>query len=435
MNRIALSSIILCVIFCVSALCVAAEISTFLVHEDTSHNMAVGPEGSIWLCLGHPPRMVKISGDEAEEVPFNGHIELRNDWGADVYFTLSGEMLVLEQGSPDGLDCNRFAYYFDEREGLSYSGIIFPPATTCDGLLFDAQGKTYAVMSHGAPEPESSDIFELMAPTPVCRYRSTDGPINSALIVFLDDAWLGIRGEGLRHVNLRTWTVLGEYGSSEGLSEDASCPMARDSLGSLWLLSDGQIVTYSDSDAAVYAPGCDYSHLMLADHETIWASSDSFVARFSSDAITLFGVADGLVSTDVRQMLIDLDGNVWLRHPNGLTRIATSDLPPQRLSIYELRMPQKICAAARLENSGPPLEVDVYIAMELDGKILFWPYWDQTFFHYPVALFQGFGFDAIILDAWDGLIEPGTYTFFTGLAVRDSMRFVGGISAFEITVN
>ena len=149
MNRIALSSIFLCMVSCISALCGAMEISTFLVHEDTSHNMAVGPEGALWLCLGHPPRMVKISGDEVEEVPFNGHIELRNDWGADVYFTLLGEMLVLEQGAEDGVDCNRSAYYFDEQEGLSYSGIIFPPATTCDGLLFDAQGKKYAVMSFG----------------------------------------------------------------------------------------------------------------------------------------------------------------------------------------------------------------------------------------------------------------------------------------------
>ena len=435
MNRIAVLSISLCLVFCISVLSAAAEISTFLVHEDTTHKMAVGPDGSIWLCLGHPPRIVKINGDSVEQVPFSGNTVLRRDWGADVYFSPSGRMILLEQGASDGVNCDRFAYYFDEREGLSYSGIIFPPATSCGGLLFDVEGKAYAVMSFGERELESSDIFELTTAIPTCRHRSTDGPINSALIVSQDEAWLGVRGEGVRLVNLRTWAVAGEFGSGEGLSEEASYPAARDSHGSLWLLSDGQIVTYSDGRAEVYAPGRHYHWLALADHEIVWAASDSFVARFTSDAAETYTVADGLVSTDVRQMLIDLDGNLWLRHPHGLTRITTGDLPPQRLSIYEARTAQKISAAARLENSGPPLWVDVYIAMELNGKILFWPFWEEAFFHYPVELLQGFGYDAVVLDAWDGLIAPGTYTFFTALAVRDSMRFVGGISAFEITVN
>ncbi|MBN1591879.1 MAG: hypothetical protein JW941_01370 [Candidatus Coatesbacteria bacterium] len=434
MYRIVLSSIMFCLLFGCIALGDAAEISTYLAGEITEHAFAVGPEGAVWICLGNPSRLLRIDGDSVEQMPIEGSATLNGDWGADVYFNPSGQMLLLEQGVADGYNCDRFLYYYSEDEGLSFSGVFLPSATTCDGLLFDVQSSAYAILSYGEPCRTSSDIFELTAPHPMCRYRSTNGPINSALIITKVEAWIGVNGGGVELANLGTHQVARELGAGDGLSETGSYPVTRDGLGSLWLISDGQIVTYSGSGVEVYAPGDSYRRLVLSDEETVWAASDTFLARFTPDRMETFTVADGLLNMDIRQMLIDLDGNIWLRHPNGLTKIDAGDLPPQRLTVFETKVPDRIDASARLSNSGPAMDVDIYLAMELNGKILFWPFWDEAMYHYPASLLQGFSFSAVILEATDGLVTPGRYTFFSALAVRDSMRFIGGISTYEITV-
>ncbi|MCD6327353.1 hypothetical protein J7M28_07355 [bacterium] len=413
----------------------AQEITTFLEGEDTTHEMGIGHDGAVWLCLGHPPRIVKVLGDAVSDVPFNGHIALLQDFGADVYFSPSGQMLVFQQGAEDGISCQRFLYYFNEQNGLSYSGLEIPQSTGCDGLQFDARGNLFTVLWDGEDEPETSEIVELSSSEPISRYIPPGGPINSALIVSIEKAWLGVKGDGVSLVHLGTRTVLERLSQGYGVSNDASYPATLDGNDTLWFLSDRKIMTFSGHYPEFYEQEPMYNHLVVAADGTVWAASDHFVAHFARDATELFDTSRGILSTDIRQMLIDHSGNVWLRHPNGLTRISGDGPPSQSIYLINMASGSKIMAGARLENSGEPLCVDVYVAMELNGKLQFWPHWSNVMDPYPVDLFRGFGFDGVIAEGYASLIPPGTYRFYAAITLRDTMNFIGPIDVFDLVID
>ena len=109
----------------------------------------------------------------------------------------------------------------------------------------------------------------------------------------------------------------------------------------------------------------------------------------------------------------------------GLSRITDGGWPPMRISLNRMETPESIAVEAQVINNGPVVGVDVYVALELDGQLLYWPNWQPAPSPVQVNLRPGHNQSATIISAPRASIPPGTYTFWACMTGRNTSKLIG----------
>jgi hypothetical protein len=214
----------------------------------------------------------------------------------------------------------------------------------------------------------------------------------------------------------------------------------------LWLTTGPSIATFDGNTFSVFAEGdlenLWYHEPVLAADGAVWsveadyypyyATSYFGIARFTNGEKRTFTIEDGLRTTgSVHAPVIDYDGNVWLLSFSlglgdlGLSRIADGGWPPMRLMLNRLETLESISVQAQVINNGPVVGVDVYVALQVNGQLLFWPNWQPEPSPVQVNLRPGHNQTATIISAPRSSIPPGTYTFWGCMTGRNTQKLIG----------
>lgn len=434
MRRVTLVCLLVASIASLGAVGTAREITTFLEGQDTTHAMALGSDGAVWICVGYPPRVFRLHEEWAEEVPFEGRTELPKSHGADFYVDPSGKMLIIQHSAPDGYQCPRYFYDFDPDTGLSASELSLPGVNWFEGLQFDLNGDPFAVVRADEYGQEVSRLVELTSSGPRTRYTSYNGQINSALVVSSEKAWVGIKGSGVVLFDMKVNQYEASLDDSTGVSMDGSYPLALDTDGRLWLLSDGKIVTSSKTTQAVFDGSDDYRHLTLAVGNRVWAATDDHVVLFQDAMSTIFGAPQGLLDQKICQILLSNGGSLWVRHESGVSCIRDGGNASQRVSLNEACDPDKVIVQVTVENCGFPVWADLFMAYESGGKMLFWPDWTPHLDPLAIDLNRGFQGCGTMIEAYSYMLPAGTYTLHAAITARGTYSFLGGVHTLYVEV-
>ena len=127
---------------------------------------------------------------------------------------------------------------------------------------------------------------------------------------------------------------------------------------------------------------------------------------------------------------IDYDGRVWFFNANdegiiGLSRISDGGWPPMRLMLREAGTDGTVAVEAQVINNGPVVGVDVYVALEMNGQLLYWPNWQPEPCPVQVNLRPGHNQTATIISAPRPNIPPGAYTFHGCMTGRNTQKLIG----------
>ncbi len=87
--------------------------------------------------------------------------------------------------------------------------------------------------------------------------------------------------------------------------------------------------------------------------------------------------------------------------------------------------PASISVEAQVINNGPVVGVDVYVALELNGQLLYWPNWQLEPAPVQVNLRPGHNQTATIISAPRSSIPPGAYTFWACMTGRNTGKLIG----------
>ena len=438
--------LMLTIVLVVPALCPGQRIDTFWFHNDQgltyyASKLAVGPEGDIWFSIDQPTRLMHVLNDAIECVYNSG-----TDTGP-------YEITI----APDGtIWLNYGQKMYSPEAGACETGVELPESS--EYCQFDINSPTlvssdcrlYIVASwDGWFSGNGGDtIYELVrGGMPKIRYDSRMARLNldSVLIVSSSECWAYASeyfGGGfweLWRINLEAGALEAKYGDPVGL------PSAKDSQGFLWLILGPSIVTFDGQSSSVFAEGDEeglwYQKPVLAADGAVWsveandicgrATTYFGISRFTDGQKRTFTVADGLLTNWCESPVIDYDGNVWLVSFSfglgdlGLSRISDGGWPPMRLMLNRLETPDSISVEAQVINNGPVVGVDVYVALQMNGQLLFWPNWQPEPCPVQVNLRPGHNQTATIISAPPSSIPPGSYTFWGCMTGRNTQKLIG----------
>ena len=116
----------------------------------------------------------------------------------------------------------------------------------------------------------------------------------------------------------------------------------------------------------------------------------------------------------------------------GITPLDLAELSPalrkiMRLMLREVATEGTIAVEAQVINNGPVVGVDVYIALEMNGQLLYWPNWQPEPHANQVNLRPGHNQTATIIEMSRASIPPGTYTFRGCMTGRNTSKLIGPI--------
>ncbi|MCD6328469.1 hypothetical protein J7M28_13080, partial [bacterium] len=156
------------------------------------------------------------------------------------------------------------------------------------------------------------------------------------------------------------------------------------------------------------------------------------VVRIQGDERRLFTTDDGLLTNYCRWPKIDYDGRVWFFSANdegviGLSCISDGGWPPMRLMLHRMETPEGVAVEAQVINNGPVVGVDVYVAIELNGQLLYWPDWQPEPHANQINLSPGHNQTATIISAPRATIPPGAYKFWGCMTGRNTHKLIGPI--------
>jgi hypothetical protein len=349
--------------------------------------------------------------------------------------------------SPDGrLYISNCRYVYSSEQGVVPSGVIQPPdwgyiePRGGSGML-DADMRMYCTMQMNYLQTWGW-LFEMFIGQEAIPRFDTKR-ITEPLMVSFNECWM-VLGQGgypvLFKIDLQTGQPAGVYYRPTG---GRVC--AKDYTGRLWLSLEGiGVLDGEDFETfapVIYGPNLQwydwYDYLALTADLTVWAltrrteihgSYDLIggITRFKDGEPLLLTSEDGLLNDySVDPPLIDYDGNVWVVHNEGLSRISDGGWPPMRLMLNRLETPEGISVEAQVINNGPVVGVDVYVALQMDGQLLFWPNWQPEPSPVHVNLRPGHNQTATIISAPRSSIPPGSYTFFSCMTGRNTQKLIG----------
>ena len=105
----------------------------------------------------------------------------------------------------------------------------------------------------------------------------------------------------------------------------------------------------------------------------------------------------------------------------GIYRVSTES----RQELAHYASADGIAVEAQVINNGPVVGVDVYVALELNGQLLFWPNWQPEPSPVQVNLCPGFNESATIIEMPKASIPPGSYTFWGCMTGRNTQKLIG----------
>ncbi|MEM0952819.1 MAG: two-component regulator propeller domain-containing protein [Pseudomonadota bacterium] len=225
---------------------------------------------------------------------------------------------------------NHFKNYQARGDGLGPAEDMVGP------LLYDDSGRLWAgTMSAGLSvmEPDS-DRFTHFRYSP----QQASSLSANAIAALLQDEdgriWIATYGGGLNE-------YLGEgrfqrfpqpTESQSQLPANYLVDIEQDGAGGLWLASDGGGVLHFDPDTGTFATlqvdedGGDLSLdrviCLLQTEQALWIGTrDNGLIRYQDQQWRHFGSEQGLPSNAIYGLLEDTEGNIWISHTRGLTRL------------------------------------------------------------------------------------------------------------------
>ena len=387
----------------------------------------VGPEGDIWLILPMPERLMRISGDQIQCV-FDSGIMVNG-----------GPPLTF---SPDGpLWIGNFKYVYSPEQGLHESGLEIPPTYSGPGAstgvwrpMIDMNCRMFLCGGSSSWDYHSSCVWEVRSgESPLKLFEAQDLQFPflvsaDEFCAYIPNHWGGQESE----IDLDASVVKGEYGDFRIRMD------AEDSEGLMWFAGYTGISTFDHGDFSRYCePGDGVSFqwpLVLTADWTVWVGTATAgalrIRGAQGEEQRFFTTEEGLLTNRCRYPKIDYDGRVWFFNANdegiiGLSRITDGGWPPMRLMLHRLETPEGIAVEAQVINNGPVVGVDVYVALELNGQLLFWPNWQPERCPVQVNLRPGHNQTAVIISAPGSSIPPGSYTFYGCMTGRNTQKLIG----------
>ncbi|MCD6326325.1 hypothetical protein J7M28_02035 [bacterium] len=393
--------------------------------------MQIGPEGDVWLIIPMPQRLMRISGNQIECV-FD-----------------SGIMNGLHRltVSPDGTIWIADFQYFYSREdgGLHASGIEIPASGPefhiIDAPMIDADGRMYLRTNRLLfGKQAGSSIWEVeCGQSPAVMFGAYQ--FDWSFLVSATELWTEVSNfkhdsPQLCEIDLDAGVVKAEY------DQHYLCFDAKDSEGLYWFAGGNGVSTFDRQDISQYcSPGdgmrFNWPMVLTADW-TVWVTAFGpdwearGVVRIQGDERRLFTTDDGLLTNSCWQPKIDYDGRMWLFNENddgviGLSCISDGGWPPMRLMLHCVETPEGIAVEAQVINNGPVVGVDVYVALELNGQLLYWPNWQPEPHANQINLRPGHNQTATIISAPRATIPPGAYKFWGCMTGRNTQKLIGPI--------
>ncbi|HMG56308.1 MAG TPA: two-component regulator propeller domain-containing protein [Kofleriaceae bacterium] len=266
-------------------------------------------------------------------------------------------VLLWAAGDAQALDSHRRATqyaqtHYESRDGMPH-GLANSIAQTADGYLWTGSeeglarfdGASFTTFDHRKTDGIPANMFTALAVDPAGQLWA--GTREHGVVHFVDgefravawepgpqeqqiralafdragDLWIGMHDRGL--VRLHAGVVAGALTTRDGLPSDdvRAIFAARD--GTLWIGTFGGLVQLR---AGRIAPG-PAALAGVAIHEfaqdargELWAATASGLAHLHGDTAELVG-ADRLPTTDIRRVLFDRDGNLWIGTAGGAARM------------------------------------------------------------------------------------------------------------------
>ncbi|MBN1593660.1 MAG: hypothetical protein JW941_10505 [Candidatus Coatesbacteria bacterium] len=415
-----------------------ARIESFLlpsppIYSDAAEGMAqVGQSGDPWLILPMPLRLIRLSDADFECVYDSA---IMTEWP--MHLTCA----------PDGrLWIGYFEYVYSSDIGLHPSGIDIPSYYMAAGSyisiadpMIDADGRLFLRGISSSWGVQSTSIWELIPrgnPISVFEIYHLDRPfLVSANEMWAEAALFRPDPSELTEIDLNASEIKGVYAAAPSQID------AKDAEGVFWSARWSGIYTFDRSQTALYcSPGDETAYkspLALTANGTIWVANRApigkqGIVRIQGDNIQLFTESDGLFTSCCSWPLIDYDGQVWVfsEASEGIVAInciSDGGWPPMRLMLRELATEGTIAVEAQVINNGPVVGVDVYIALELGGQLLYWPNWTSEPHANQVNLRPGHNQTATIIEMSRDQIPPGSYTVWGCMTGRNTQKLIGPI--------
>ncbi len=388
--------------------------------------LIVGPEGDVWFSLDS--KLMRVH---------NGQLGCVVDMGS---ATRPAAPLAV---SPDGViyieNC-RLAYHWDS--GLVFTGSDQPPEPTFIPATFDADARAWCVTFNEEAFFwwDEMNIWEVLPGEQPIKRMFMPRPGGDILAVAADECWIMYWPKYSMHFELRRLDIeTGMYRVPYSISGDNACTLrARDHQGRFWM-AEPDIAFFDGEDYTIFAEHNItwrlemYESITLAADGTVWSTYRCVehylgVARFRGDERRLFTEADGIYARWCYQAILDYDGNVWvLSWGEGISCISDGGWPPMRLMLREVATGGSIAVEAQVINNGPVVGVDVYIALEQNGQLLYWPNWQPEPSPGQINLRPGHNQTATIISAPRASIPPASYKFWFCMTGRNTQKLIGPI--------
>ena len=147
-------------------------------------------------------------------------------------------------------------------------------------------------------------------------WQNIAGKHIKSIIPFKSNEWLVLTKDGLWSVNQEAEKLV--YAAQQpdvnffdlAIDSDRHIWIATKGMGLIQLNSNFQFITNHLPNSQPKATA--YTNIVLADDHSIWLTSRYGFARFNNGQFTVFTVKNGLPTADVRDLLMDRDGNIWL---------------------------------------------------------------------------------------------------------------------------
>ncbi|MBN1592418.1 MAG: hypothetical protein JW941_04090 [Candidatus Coatesbacteria bacterium] len=391
----------------------------------------VGARGEIWLTSGNPNRLYRILEGELTCV-----------YDADSELGGAPDITI----SPDGTVCiGNCKYFYLDDDSITLSNIEQPSNGLYQPARFDADMKIFCVVEAAHPYSQpyfSFHLWEMGGSLGTRKLMDLSGcPAGDTLFISINECWVALfedwtRECMLQNMDLETGEVLGSFNMSAAPDASGFGLWARDSSGRTWLATPG-IGSFDGVNFTTFAAGNYesefYRTVTLASDGAVWSnswtiSSPSGVVCFRGGADVEYTTEEGLLSDrSLYPPLIDYDGNIWIASWEGLSCISDGGWPPMRLMLREVATEGTISVEAQVINNGPVVGVDVYIALQLNGQLLYWPNWTSEPHANQVNLRPGHNQTATIIEMPREQVPPGSYTFWGCMTGRNTQKLIGPI--------
>ena len=407
-----------------------------------SYPLAVGPDGDIWFGAPDPPRLMRISGELIQVVANEGFLTSSQP---QLVFGPDGRLRMLQFDyfeTPDWELFPAWLYVYHEESGVTLTDLEVPDSIWEPQTPFFAPDGTLYYWTASADLPgERERIYELTGGGPIYRFGA-NGMISS-LAVSSSECWATVLetygGQfALFKIDLSAGCVLERHFNNH--LGPRSGPWAIDDRGRVWLSWERQIGVFDSGRFKVIARAPDGTYFFAARISadgTVWWQSQWGawgLIRWRDGAQRLLTTDDGLLSEYCADPpVIDYDGRVWVLNFAyefdyewlGLSRISDGGWPPMRLMLHQVETEGTIAVEAQVINNGPVVGVDVYVALELNGQLLYWPNWQPAPHANQVNLRPGHNQTATIISAPRATVPPGTYTFWGCMTGRGTQKLIG----------